>query len=191
MKKRLFIALNLPIAIKAEIFKLIENLTTKNQNQPIKWVTQENIHLTLHFLGDTEENKMEEINSKLENLIANFPPLNFELLAEVDAFPNLKEPQDIFLKINEIGGNHIFSLHKKIGAALLNLGFQIDLRPFQLHLTLGRNKNHAYFQTIKNINFQPNQFQADSVDLMASTLTPQGPIYNIIKKYHLNNNQAR
>ncbi len=187
MTKRLFLALNLPSEIKAEVFDLVLRLKKLNKNKPIKWVEKDNFHLTLHFLGSVPEEKIAAINQALEPIIANFPILNFRLSNSIDAFPDLHNPKVIFLKMKELNGSKILKLQREIGEALEGLGFEIDFRPFRLHLTLGRVKFKTSLQ-VPNLNISSSEFKVQSVDLMASELTPAGPIYSIIKSYNLGAN---
>jgi 2'-5' RNA ligase len=198
MNQRLFLAINLPQQIKEQLFDLVLKLQKTNKNKPIKWVEKDNFHLTLHFLGDIPEEKIQEITQALKPIVADFKTLNFQLLNSISAFPNLKDPKVIFLEMKELNDGQTVKLQKQIGEALKDLGFEIDPRPFRLHLTLGRVK---FKTSIQIPDFQPSlaetnsgwrrpmpitNFQINSLDLMESNLTPSGPIYKIIKQYPLN-----
>jgi len=184
MTKRLFLAINLPSEIKSQLADLVLKLQKLNKNKPIKWVEQDNFHLTLHFLGDVPEEKISEINQYLEPIINSFSILNFSLSNSISAFPDLYNPKVIFLDMIELNDGQTIKLQKEIGEALAKLGFKIDTRPFFLHLTLGRIKFKINFQ-IPNFRFPISNFQIQSIDLMESNLTPSGPIYNLVKAYKL------
>ena len=184
MNKRLFLAINLPPEIKNQLFDLVLKLQKANKNKPIKWVSKDNFHLTLHFLGSVPEEKITSINQALEPIISNFSTLNFSLSNSINAFPDLNNPKVIFLEIKESNNGQTIKLQKQIGENLEGLGFKIDKRPFRLHLTLGRVKFKTSIQ-IPKIELQTSDFQINSIDLMASDLTPQGPIYSVIKQYNL------
>ena len=64
MKKRLFIAIELPEKFKSKVSDCI--LTTKLKG--VKWVNVNQLHLTLNFLGDTEASLIPEIKNKLSNI---------------------------------------------------------------------------------------------------------------------------
>jgi len=195
MTKRLFLAINLPEGIKEQIADLVIKLEKSNKNKPIKWVEKENFHLTLHFLGDVPEEKILEINKSLEPIINDFLTLNFSLSNSISAFPDLNNPKVIFLDMIELNDGKTIKLQKEIGEALAKLGFEIDTRPFRLHLTLGRVKFKTSLQ-IPNFSFpafalrasagrQLSDFRIHSIDLMESNLTPSSPIYNSVKTYKL------
>jgi len=183
MTKRLFIAINLPNEIKIELADLVLKLQKANKNKSIKWVAPDNFHLTLHFLGSVNEEKIEKINNILNPIISNFPTLKMQLSSSINAFPSLDNPKVIFLEIKELN-NNINDLHKKIGESLTKLDFEINQRPFRLHLTLGRVKHKTNIQ-LPRINISETKFRIQTIDLMVSQLTPQGPIYTIISQYNL------
>jgi 2'-5' RNA ligase len=184
MTKRLFLAINLPNEIKSQIAELVLKLQEANKNKLIKWVEEYNFHLTLHFLGDVPEEKISEINQTIESIVQNFTTLNFSLSSSINAFPDLNSPKVIFLDMEELNDGKTIKLQQTIGTILRSLGFETDPRPFRLHLTLGHIKFKTILQ-IPNSQLPISNFQINSIDLMESTLTPSGPIYNIIKQYKL------
>ncbi|MBN1325938.1 RNA 2',3'-cyclic phosphodiesterase [Candidatus Falkowbacteria bacterium] len=184
MQKRLFLAVNLPNEIKEELADLINKLDKANKNKPIKWVENDNFHLTLHFFGSTPIEKLNSIDAAIKPIVASFPTLNFELSNSINAFPDLNNPKVIFLEMKELDDNKIIALQREIGKALEILEFEIDPRPFRLHLTLGRVKSKINLQ-IPNFQFPISNFKITSIDLMESELTSNGPIYTILKQYKL------
>lgn len=184
MNKRLFLAINLPLNIKNELADLVVKLHQDNKNKTIKWVEENNFHLTLHFLGDTTEEKIKQINQALQPITEKFNPLNYQLANKISAFPNLQEPKVIFLEMKELNNGQTFELHKQIGEGLESLGFTIDKRPFRLHLTLGRVKFKTSLQ-IPDFVLKVTNFSVNSIDLMASQLSPTGPKYTKITTFNL------
>lgn len=63
-KKRLFIAIPLPDYIK----EILTDAAQITENAQIKWVPKENLHITLLFLGNTDENRLPEIIGKIEEI---------------------------------------------------------------------------------------------------------------------------
>jgi 2'-5' RNA ligase len=184
MNKRLFLAINIPKDIKDQLADLLLKLQENNKNKPIKWVEPENVHLTLHFLGDTPEEKIKEIDQTLQPIVADFPTLDFQLSDSINAFPNLNLPQVIFLEMKELNDGKTLKMQKQIGEALEDIGFTIDKRPFRLHLTLGRVKFKTEID-ITNFQIHNSEFRIKEIDLMASQLTPSGPIYSVVTNYKL------
>jgi 2'-5' RNA ligase len=184
MQKRLFLAINLPNEIKVKLTDLVKKLDKANINEPIKWVEDDNFHLTLHFLGSTPTEKFDSLDNAMEPMVASFPTLNFELSNSINTFPNLHEPKVIFIDIKDLNDGKALALQKQIGQALEILEFEIDPRPFRLHLTLGRVKSKTTFK-VPDLQFPISNFRVDTIDLMESNLTSSGPIYTILKQYKL------
>jgi 2'-5' RNA ligase len=194
MTKRLSLAINLPSEIKAQLTDLVLKLYKANKNKSIKWVANENFHLTLHFLGDVPEEKISDINQTLEPIVNNFPTLNFSLSSSINAFPDLNNPKVIFLEMKELNDGKTIQLQREIGKSLSKMDFEIDYRPFKLHLTLGRVKFKTNIQIPRlgfagrsrtNLQFPISNFHVNSIDLMESNLIPTGPIYTCLKQYKL------
>lgn len=194
-RKRLFIALNLPSEIKEKLTVYLENLA--RQNRGVKWVSPEGLHLTLHFLGYLDEKKTEEVKSMMQTLSNKFGEMNFTL-KQIDAFPNLVRPRIIFLEALQVGSRSVFKLQELLGIGLIKLGLDIDDRPWQSHLTLGRvnpirkggASNGARIPNLnlklpRNSEILPLSFGVSSFELMESELTPEGAKYKEIASFKL------
>jgi len=166
MSKRIFIAANLPLETKREISKVLVVLkkvgagihpvksrraeATKSLFNRVKWVKSENIHLTLHFLGQQKEEKIEEIKQVLEESVYKMKPVVLKIKG-LDFFPNAVKPRIIFLACVE-ENNLINKLQARVGKKLTAIGIPVDQRPFKLHLTLGRINPVRRLQSESNSN---------------------------------------
>ena len=181
MRKRLFIAINLPENLK----KYLDNLHFKwVADQSIWWVKPENIHLTLIFLGYLEINYLPQlirVGQKSQEDIINQKLAPFEIkLDEAILGPNLEHPRLIWVKIHPN-----LALEKMKNLIVNNLQkedipFQEEHRRFIPHLTLAR-LNHA------PKNFEPEkiswQFPVKSFELMESHLQKGGAEYDILDRF--------
>ena len=71
--KRLFLAINLSEATKDQLMRLIQDLRSKNSSSNIRWVQKrENLHLTLHFFGEIEEDKIAPMAQKLKEFFRQY-----------------------------------------------------------------------------------------------------------------------
>ena len=182
MKKRVFIAINLPSSIKEKIFLFIQSLKEKNSHLRIKWVEKENLHLTLHFLGYLEDKELSQVEKIVESSLSQTKPTRLRL-EEIGGFPRLSSPRVIFLKTKEIGEDSIHFLQKEIGQKLKKMGFFVDSRLWKAHITLGRNKTgRGQLSLIKN-SLVGEEFEVQSIEIMESKLSPLGPKYKIIKSF--------
>src|SRR6185369_14737661 len=87
---RLFIAIEIPDPIKAELTKL-QNLLRRAQAD-ISWTKPENIHLTLHFLGEVEEGRLEILKQRCAVSAAEFAPFMMTLDG-AGVFPDFRRPR--------------------------------------------------------------------------------------------------
>lgn len=179
---RTFIAIELPLEVKKALTRLQERLKTGDDKQ-VKWVEPENIHLTLHFLGNVASDMTSKITAAMEH--ASTGARHFQLeVGGLGAFPNMQRVQIIWVGL---AGDldKLDRLQKDIGANLTPLGFKPETRPFNPHLTLGRVRDFirpeeraALGQLLENMPFNA-RFKVDvvAVNLMKSQLTPKGPVY--------------
>lgn len=181
MTKRIFIAINLADEVKKKLEPTIEELKKLNPDYGVKWVAPENLHLTLHFFGDLEENKIQEVEEGIHEVVKHLK--SFEMTTgDFGCFPNEQTPHVFFTSVHDTD-----SIHKLIGeieVMLENLGYEVDARPWQGHLTLGRIKDWSRCK-ITGVEIPALTFSVKSIELMESELTPDGPVYSVIKSFSL------
>ncbi|OGY44448.1 MAG: 2'-5' RNA ligase [Candidatus Buchananbacteria bacterium RIFCSPHIGHO2_01_FULL_39_14] len=183
MKKRVFIAINLPLAIKEELNKLISRTKKINSSQSIRYVKAKNIHLTLHFLGYLNEDQINQVKNVLKSLAKDFQETVL-ITKKIDAFPNLNQPRVIFLSCPERAGENLIKLQKNLGENLKKIGIILDHRLWQPHLTLARIFGHCQFKT-QNLIIPKLEIPVNSLELMESQLSPFGAEYKVLASYTL------
>jgi RNA 2',3'-cyclic 3'-phosphodiesterase len=179
--KRLFIALNLSDEIKDIINEKINTL--KNEIKDVKWADRDGLHITLHFLGDTDQNLENDLKKEMALIKNNFSPIEFEL-EKIGAFPSLQSPRVIFAGSREINGCLALGLHKGLGRIISRLGLNRDERPWTPHITLGRVKIDIRSPHLST-SLPPLRFSIKSWELMESMLGPAGSKYHIVQSYEL------
>lgn len=171
---RLFIAFDLPKNIVEKLVGLQKQIG--NELAQIKFVEPENMHLTLKFLGEVEESKVNDIINKLKTV--KFKPF-LTSIAEIGVFPNEKFIRVVWIGLKPF--DPINDLHERIDSALSGI-FKKDDR-FQAHITLGRVKfvkdRERLLSVLKAIKMNDitEPFRIEKFMLKKSTLTPKGPIY--------------
>ncbi len=176
---RVFIAIDLLPEIKKAIGTVIERL--KAVKAPVKWVEEENLHITLKFLGEIPEDKLKRLEETVKRTVEAFKP--FQVSFEGGGvFPNEKRPRVIWIGTKE-GNKEIASLAKKLEENLAANGLgKKEEREFNSHVTIGRVKTPGNLAPlmekiteVRGLNF--GKETVEGVAIMQSTLTPKGPIY--------------
>ena len=104
----------------------------------VAWVPPPNIHVTMLFLGSVNSPLVTALKDMLKPAISDTPI--FELRsAGLGIFPDPQQPKIIWAGISE-EDEALTAFHKKVSDGLTEAGFQLDTKPFQAHVTLGRIK---------------------------------------------------
>lgn len=182
------------IAIKfepeAQLLQSIAGLKQAMKDEPIKWVNEQKLHLTLKFLGETSEAQVSQIQSILEQLATQCRPLSF-LPSGMGFFKSRGMPRVLFVDIRE--DDSLKRLAAAIDILVSPLGFETESRPFNPHLTLARIKyirhKKAFYEAVghyQNMKLQP--VTIDEIIFYQSKLNPDGPVYNELAKFTLKGN---
>ncbi len=128
MTRRLFTAIDLP---KPVCWRLAQLVTDPPRG--VRPVRPAQLHLTLHFLGDVEDDTC----SMLRNALAGIQGERFRLsIRGTGVFPPRGRPSVLWAGVDE--SEPLGALHAAIGAAVVSCGVEIERRPFIPHVTLAR-----------------------------------------------------
>jgi 2'-5' RNA ligase len=129
---RLFVALDLPDAVRQSLRELIARL--KPECRSAKWVRPEGMHITLKFIGEVGAEKLDTIRAALATVHAEQPvEMQFHGLA---FFPNERRPRVLWCGVKASG--NLAELAAGVERALVPLGIPAESREFVPHLTLAR-----------------------------------------------------
>jgi len=187
---RAFIAIALPRPVQQKLDEVAHSLKNE-QTQAVRWVMGKNIHLTLKFLGEVEDTKIEAISHVIQVEGQNVKP--FEVSASgVGTFPNLRRPRVIWVGVQAPPA--LSELANAIDQGTQQLGFQGEERSFSPHLTLGRvsqNASPLEVQAIAQVLSTArigtlSSFTVTHVTLFRSDLQPGGAVYTPLYTASLN-----
>jgi 2'-5' RNA ligase len=153
----------------------------------IRWTETENIHLTLKFIGEISAALTGQIAETL--LAAKIPVAPFQL--KITGFGKFPAGDDLQIFWAGVEDNPPLQvLFVWIENALASLAIAREARPFNPHLTLGRNKSRYNFKTLFELLAEKRDIflakcPVSSFQLFSSQLTPAGPIYKILKEIPL------
>lgn len=153
----------------------------------IKLVQPENIHITVKFLGDTDEKYIDSIEQSMKKSVYTIKPFIITLKG-TGVFPNQNYIKVIWIGIVDDG--NIGTIARAIDEKLMPFGFKKENRGFSPHLTVGRVKTAKNIvQLLKVIEkYQKVEFTIQtilSITLKKSELTPSGPIYTTLRQVSL------
>jgi len=137
-KFRLFVALEIPEEVKADIKRAQDELTRKFESRGIRWANPNQFHLTIKFLGTVENSHVAPLISLLRTVCLKFGPL--QLKAErAGFFPNPHKPRVVWVGLTENTGN-LLRLQSEIES--VTTGFTEEQREekFTAHVTIARIK---------------------------------------------------
>ncbi|MBE7413930.1 MAG: RNA 2',3'-cyclic phosphodiesterase [Deltaproteobacteria bacterium] len=174
---RAFIAIRIPSEVK-EALRLAQAELDRG-SRSINWARPESMHLTLKFLGETDERLLDALGAGLENAASGIGP--FKLTVEgVDAFPNRRRPRVIWAGIGESA--ELTALKQRVEENVNRLGFEPEEREFSPHLTLCRIKTPEDSMLMGSALSEASpslktEFTVFSVVLFKSVLRPKGAEY--------------
>jgi len=178
--KRIFIALK--VVPGETLLRMISILKSGLNNEKIKWTSIDNIHITLAFLGDTEEKRIKTISEMLKEKCEVFG--NFDLTIKgAGVFKNLNDPRIIWAGIEP--SEKLILLNEIIINGLKGAGTDIEYHSFNPHLTIGRVRDIKDKMLLKTYldKFQNRVIQTvpvNEVILYESILLHSGPVYKQI-----------
>ncbi len=172
---RLFIG----IPLEEKLLNEINNLCKKFKNlRKTRFVNKENFHITLKFIGETDEENIKPIINAMENAFANEE--NFFITTNrVSAFPSEKRAKVIWFNIDK-NFERVKELYKKIEENLRKINFFSDEKEYIPHITVARTKESKDIsEEIKNMDFEFKS-KVTEIVLYQSILKTEGPVYNKI-----------
>ena len=160
----------------------------------VRWVAERQLHFTLKFLGDLEEERLEDAREATA-AAARAGPGPFRLALEgLGAFPPKGSARVVWAGCGA-GEASIASLAATVEEAFLSAGFPREERPFSPHLTLARVKDpgsgRRLAQALPSVPAEPfGTVVVDSLVLFRSDLSPAGPHYSELLRVALESNAA-
>jgi 2'-5' RNA ligase len=176
---RLFIAIPLPPDIASRAATVIPPALPA-----LRRVPPENLHVTLAFLGWTDEARLGDVIASAR--AAASPVARFRLeLAGAGRFPGTGRPRVVWIGIAS-GATSVHELSERVGFELRSRDIRFDDRPLSPHLTLARVANDATGPEAQTIAAAVPElvtpdlaFDVASIAVMQSALSPKGARYSV------------
>ncbi len=175
---RLFVAIDLPQDIKKE-------LTAMGFGIPgARWVAEDQIHLTLRFIGEVDGGVCRDIRDNLDLVESKAFSLR---LTGMGCFPPRKQPRVLWAGVES--NDSLNQLYKRVETTLVRGGLDPEQRKFSPHITLARLRDTPLsrltnFLAGNNLYTSPS-FPVNEFHLYSSTLSQKGAIHTLEATYPL------
>jgi RNA 2',3'-cyclic 3'-phosphodiesterase len=185
--RRLFVALEPPEPVRRRIAAAAQKIQREAGAAAgdVRWVPEDNLHLTVQFLGAVPEERVEAVAEAIAAAAAGGKPLLLEVRG-AGGFPNARRPRVVWLGLSgEVEA--LAALAADLGKRLAPLGFPPEARPFAAHLTLGRARDQRGAPGLGGALAAAAQeegvaWRTTELVLFESHLSPRGPRYEPVKR---------
>ncbi len=183
--KRTFFAVKISEKTKKVLLEINSNFPEFKEKFKIQDV--DNSHLTIKFLGETQERDINKIDKIIRLKICDFEKFTFEC-EKTGCFPNPKNVKVLWLGINK-GLIKLQSLHNLVKNCIRGIECNSNERKFIPHITFGRIKR-SYIEIeslgdFLNFKYNPIKNEVDELIWFESIFTPIGVTYKVLRKYKL------
>lgn len=184
-RHRVFIAINLPGDVK----KALVRYQNKWPELPAKWTSQDNLHVTLAFLGHLTDAEIADVCKITEEVATTHNSFSINLNKVLYGPPRKMPPRMVWVEGEK--SEEMAELKQELEEALMGkISFRPEGRGFTPHITLARI-NEWEFKKIEpeerpeiaeDLNFT---FTVESVEVMESVLKRGGPVYTTLESCSL------
>lgn len=177
------------IAIEIEVRNALKEILKKLKeiNADLKVVREENTHLTLKFLGDTNEQLIDKIENTIKNSVNGITPFNVKL-NKIGVFPNKRNIRVVWVGMEN--AENLVKIAEKLENDLQEFGFEKEKRKFSPHITIARVRSARNIENlqrflIENENWQGYEVNIKEVKLKKSVLKKEGAEYSDVRVVNL------
>lgn len=174
---RAFISLNLS-GETVSVLKSFQNSVKEElgyaDSKNVRWESPDKFHITMFFIGDINEDRIEELKASIGNISKeNIGEISLEL-GKLNGFPDLNRPRVLFVEVNE-QEYKLKRLSKAVNNVMKDFGFD-ENNKFHAHITLGRVKRDCRIKKPAGLCLTHN-FKIKELNLMKSTLNSDGAVH--------------
>jgi 2'-5' RNA ligase len=182
---RAFLALDFDTEGKAHLAAHLRHLRAASWASQVRWVSPENLHLTLRFLGEVTPAQAAQYANAFRDGLSTLDDLD-KLQLRVSGpslFPSTARPRIIAcLTASQPALNVLAALAE---SCALGVGLAAESRPFQGHITLGRLREQRPTERIALAEAPQAVLRPSAITLYRSRLHPGGPTYSPLATFSL------
>ena len=200
---RTFVAIEIPGDVRRRIepisSRLQTHLVASGLGRTVRWTPSHKLHLTLRFMGETDDGQLRSINRALQDSAHHVHPFHLTI-GDLGCFPHCRAPRVLWLKIQG-AVEQLRALQAKSEKDAVLAGFAPEQRAFSPHLTIGRTKRVSRseqkqlgmaIQELDSLSEErlgeprkPLRFEVNQLVLMRSVLEPAGAHYTVLDRFTL------
>lgn len=137
--RRLFVAIPVPPPVREAITAVVASVRAAGDPavRDVRWVRLDGLHLTVRFLGPTDEDRVADTAAAVDRTARAIEPFDV-VIAGGGAFPSVARPRALWLGVAD-GAPELGAAAAKLDDALAEAGWPREERPFRAHLTLARS----------------------------------------------------
>ncbi len=184
--KRTFIGLK--IEVKPTLAKLFSDLKRNLNSENLRWTDPNNLHLTLRFLGTTEDSQLMNLYRELDQLIPRYGHFTLGING-LGLFGKSSAPKILWAGITM--PESAYNLVGDIEELVCREGFEPEKRPYSPHLTLCRIKSIMNPSRLNDLvsHYKDTHFitqEISEIILFESVLKSFGAVYVPLRTFGLN-----
>lgn len=185
---RLFFAVLLDDQTRRHVALVQEAMKRSLAGQRIAWVREENLHLTLRFLGEQDEQGARRAMEVAQSVAQGHSPFRFTVRG-AGVFPDPRHARVLWVGVEE-PAEPLYQLARRLEGELRQKGFPPEDKPFRSHITLARIKVPPPTQVVQNLLRSLPDEPLGEVEvrffvLMQSVLQPDGAVYTPVQEFEL------
>lgn len=175
---RLFIGIGLPAPVADELAKSARKLSSSASAAKIRWTPPGNMHITLSFLGQVHEARLDVIQQALATIRAAHMKL------AIDGFGTFDRAGVMYAMVKPSPA--LLALAEQVAGAMETIGFAREDRPFLPHVTLARTRDRLRLAPPPKDDSAFHQtFEATDFRLYQSVTLPDGAQYEVLRSFRL------
>jgi len=184
---RIFCAIDLPHAIRQMVMARSMHLRNAVPEAQASWSRIDNIHLTLKFLGEVPQSRVEWLSRAAANTSSGFESFQIRVQGS-GVFPTHGVPRVLWIGIEDLKGK-LGELYGRLEDECAKAGFKKEVRQFHPHLTVARLRKPQYGRTLaashKAMEFEPAEITVSELLVIRSELSSAGSNYTVISRHAL------
>jgi 2'-5' RNA ligase len=177
--KRIFVAVDISDEARHKTADYVNSLKLEFPNLRVGWEKPEKLHLTMKFLGDTNDEQLGNLKEIARNIAAKTPKFNLQI-AETGVFPSARNARVLWIDVED-EKRSLTEINRLLEIECEGIGFAREIRNFKPHLTIARVKeprgSRQLIETHLENEFEPVGFEVAEIVIYESRLRPTGSIY--------------